>query len=250
MIPIFKSHYSLGRSILTLEHPDSMIEGGPDSIVSLAKDNDLKEVFLVDHNMSGFLQAYKNLKDNDIKLIFGLRLNVCADMSEKSEEELQKTFKYMFLSKTTEGYKKLIKISTEASRNGFYYEPRIDFKTLKKYWNDKDLMLVVPFYDSFLFKNTLCNSICIPDFTFAKPTFLLEDNDLPFDKIVQDKVKEYTDKNNFDLEAAKSIFYAKEKDFKAYITFRCINNRTSLNKPNLDHMCSNKFSFETWQKKS
>ena len=250
MIPIFKSQYSLGRSILTLENPDSLIDGGPNSIVKIAVDNDLKEVYLVDHNISGFLQAYKNLTENNIKLIFGLRLSVCADMSERSESELHKTCKYVIFSKNTNGYKRLIKISTDASRNGFYYEPRIDFKTLKKYWDNDDLMLAAPFYDSFLFKNTLCSSICIPDFTFTDPTFFIEDNDVPFDGIIQDKVKEYVKANNFDLQKAKSIFYTKEEDFKAYLTFRCINNRSNLNKPNLDHMCSDKFSFESWKEQN
>tara|TARA_Y100000310_G_C20390285_1_gene672416 strand:- start:232 stop:573 length:342 start_codon:yes stop_codon:yes gene_type:complete len=111
-------------------------------------------------------------------------------------------------------------------------------------------MLAVPFYDSFLFKNTLCNSICIPDFTFTDPTFFIEDNDVPFDKVIQDKVKEYIEANNFDLQKAKSIFYAEEEDFKAYLTFRCINNRSTLNKPNLDHMCSDKFSFESWKEQA
>jgi DNA polymerase III alpha subunit len=47
----------------------------------------------------------------------------------------------------------------------------------------------------------------------------------------------------------KSIFYKNEEDFKAYLTFKCINKRTTLSKPNIDHMCSNEFSFESWNEK-
>jgi len=46
--------------------------------------------------------------------------------------------------------------------------------------------------------------------------------------------------------ARVSIIITRE-DFKAYLTFRCINNRTTLNKPNLEHMCSTEFSFESWK---
>ena len=65
VIPLFKSHFSIGKSILTLK-PESEVDNGPDSIVQIAKDNKLKKVFLVEDCFSGFLQAYKNLKSIDI----------------------------------------------------------------------------------------------------------------------------------------------------------------------------------------
>ena len=61
VLPLFKSHYSLGRSILSLSPPDE--EGHrPNSIFDLVKEAGLKEFFLVDDSMSGFLQAYVNSK--------------------------------------------------------------------------------------------------------------------------------------------------------------------------------------------
>tara|TARA_Y100000592_G_C5481893_1_gene326134 strand:- start:8863 stop:9624 length:762 start_codon:yes stop_codon:yes gene_type:complete len=248
MIPLFKSQYSLGRSILTLESKESLLDEGPDSIVDLATQSSLKEVYLVDDCMSGFLQAYKNLSQENIKLIFGLRISICADMSDRSEEQIKKTSKYIIFCKNVEGYKRLIKISTNASREGFYYHPRIDFKSLRDFWDDDLLMLCVPFYDSFLHNNLLKGNVCVPEFTFTNPTFFTEDNTLPFDNLLKEAVSKYANMNNFEIQQTKSIFYAKEEDFKAYLTFRCINNRSTLDKPNLDHMCSSKFSFETWRK--
>ena len=88
IIPLFKSHYSLGRSILTLEADSS--EGGPDSIPKIAKEEGLKEVFLVDDSMGGFLQAYTNLKEIGVKLNFGVRITVCQDLNTKNEDSLQR----------------------------------------------------------------------------------------------------------------------------------------------------------------
>ena len=246
VLPLFKSQYSLGRSILTLEGADASVEGGPDSIIDLAIANKMSKVFLVEDSMSGFLQAYKNLADQKIKLAFGLRITVCPDIDEKTEESRHKSCKYVLFCKNENGYHALIKIASDSSRLGFYHEPRIDFATLQKYWND-DLSLCIPFYDSFLHKNLLTNSVCIPNFDFTQPTFFFEDNDLPFDFLIQDKLKDYCYKNNYDLINAKSIFYAKKKDFKAYLTFRCVNNRSTLDKPNLDHMGSDEFSLESWE---
>ena len=45
-IPLFKSHYSLGRSILTLSNEDNGDKVAPDSIIDICKKNKLKEFFL------------------------------------------------------------------------------------------------------------------------------------------------------------------------------------------------------------
>ncbi len=140
ILPLFKSHYSLGRSILTLSPPEEKREG-PDSILDIVKEQEMKQFFLVDDSMSGFLEAYVNSKELETKLIFGLRIIICEDMQEKTPESLEKGSKYVILAKNTDGYKRLIKISSDASRNGFYYKPRIDFPTLKKYWSEKALTL-------------------------------------------------------------------------------------------------------------
>ena len=47
MLALFKSHFSIGKSILTLDDPITHKEGGADSIFSIAKENNLKEVVLV-----------------------------------------------------------------------------------------------------------------------------------------------------------------------------------------------------------
>jgi DNA polymerase III alpha subunit len=243
-LPLFKSHYSLGKSILTLENPEDAMEDGPDSIIDLCKKNDIKHFFLVDDNMSGFLQAYVNSKENDLQLSFGLRISVCSDMEKKEKDVSQKeTCKYIILAKNVEGYKRLIKIFSLAAQKGFYHVPRIDFEHLKKLWNEKDLCLCVPFYDSFIHKNFLEGNHCIPDFSFAEPVFFIEKNDIPFDHLILKRVLEFT-KNKYKTQKTKSIFYSEKKDFKAYLTFRCINKRSTLDKPQLDHMCSDEFCLE------
>jgi hypothetical protein len=59
IVPLFKSHCSLGRSILTLDKPkDEKNPEVSDSVFDIASEEGLKEVFLVEDNMTGFLQAY------------------------------------------------------------------------------------------------------------------------------------------------------------------------------------------------
>jgi len=244
MIPLFKSHYSLGRSILTLENKDEA-DDYPDSIIQIAKQNNLKEIFLIEDNMSSFLEAYTNTKLNNIKLNYGLRVSITESINDKSDESRQKTSKIIIFFKNKKGHELLTKLFSIAAKTGFYYEPRLDYETLNKNWTD-DLILAVPFYDSFIFNNTLRNSICIPQFNFTKPIVFIENNDLPFDVIVKDKMERYAKENDLELYKVKSVYYNKRKNFKTYLTFRCINNRSILNKPELEHMSSNEFCFESY----
>lgn len=252
MLAIWKSHYSLGHSILTLEKFGKSIPGGPDSIVDLAVAENLKTVVLVEDNFTGFLEANQNLSEKNIKLIYGIRFNITEDLNKKDEASFEKTSKIIVFIKNERGYKRLIKIWGEANHNGFYYEPRLDFNCLKKYWNEDELSLAVPFYDSFLFNNTLKFASCVPDFSFTKPVFFLEDNGVPFDYLVAAKVNAYCKSNDYKIIPAKSIYYAKRSDFKSYLTFRCIHNRKSFNKvslenPSLEHCSSSEFCLESWK---
>jgi len=96
VLPLFKSHYSLGRSILTLENSETAPDEA-DSVFDICKENEMNEVVVVDHNMSGFLQAYQNSKDLNIKLIFGVRLTICNDMSQKDADSLKTNNKIIIL---------------------------------------------------------------------------------------------------------------------------------------------------------
>jgi DNA polymerase-3 subunit alpha len=247
MIPLFKSHYSLGRSILTLEDKLER-DDYPDSIIQIAKENKLKEIFLVEDNMSSFLEAYTNCKNNGIKLNYGLRISVTESMLDKSEESRAKNSKLILFFKNKKGYESLTKLFSIGAKDGFYYEPRLDYTTIKSNWSD-DLIIGVPFYDSFIFNNTLRNSICVPQIDFTKPVVFIEQNELPFDSLVKDKMLSFAEKNKLEVFNAKSIYYTDRKDFKTYLTFRCINKRTILNKPELEHMSSNEFCFESWKNK-
>jgi len=249
-IPLFKSHYSIGKSILTLDKPDGLDKSGPDSIIKICKDNSLKEACLVDDTMSGFLQAYVNCRESKINLKFGLRMTFCSDINCKEKESEDTNHKLIIFAKNQDGYKKLIKISSTASTVGYYNGPRYDLNLLSEEWDDDKLILAVPFYDSFLHQNTLNHKQCLVNFSFTKPIFFIEDNDLPFDYILNNKVNDYCGEE-IQKQNVKSIYYKNKSDFKSYLSFKCLTfyqggRKKTLSRPNFDHMCSEEFCFESW----
>ena len=86
---------------------------------------------------------------------------------------------------------------------GFYYRPRMDFENLKKLWSNDDLVLAVPFYDSFIYKNLLTYNACVPDFSFTEPVFFTENNSLPFDNLI----KEYKNKIHLKTKVVYNVMY-------------------------------------------
>ena len=122
MIPLFKSHYSIGNSILTIEE---------------IFEKDLDKIVLVEDSMTGFRKAKKESENLKKQLLFGLRLNVASENNSS---------KLIFFAKNNEGIDSLRRIYTKTytEQDGIY---KIDLKDLK------GIKTVVPFYDSFLHKS-------------------------------------------------------------------------------------------------
>jgi DNA polymerase III alpha subunit len=242
-VPLWTSHYS-GRSILTLDKESS--EVGPRSILDLCKKNNIKDVYLVESAMTGFLEAYTNCKELDLNLRFGLKLIITDDASGK-EDSLKNESKIILFIKNSKGYKDLIKVWAWAYENGFYYVPRIDWKNFNKLITN-NLIVAFPFYDSFVAKNTLTFSEIIPSLNARQHTFFVEENGLPFDGIIKEALEVYCYADHgCTLTSAQSIFYEKAENFKAYQTFRCILNKSKLAKPELTYMSSDTFNLERWK---
>ena len=72
------------------------------------------------------------------------------------------------------------------------------------------------------------------------------DNLVAFDPILKDKIKSFSD-GKYEIQDAKSIYYKNKDDFMAYLTFRCIDKRTTWEMPNLENLHSDEFSFESWK---
>jgi DNA polymerase III alpha subunit len=244
MIPLFKSHFSIGKSILTLSEEESA--GKSDGIFNIAKNNGLTEVVLVEDSLTGFLEAAKRSGDLGMQLVFGLRVTACDTHSTEKD-----CHKVVVFAKDDEGCKLLNKVYTKAFEREL---GAIEMDELASIWNDEHLKLVIPFYDSFIFNNTMSFSNCVPDFNFTSPTLFIEDNHLPFDTLIKERVQKFASKKSLSTEAAKTIYYKNRDDFEAFQTYKCTCNRTgwggravSIQKPNLDHCGSREFCVESWK---
>ena len=246
MLPLFKSHYSVGKSILTLAPPNGAENTeGSVSVFDIAQAHDLKEIVLVEDSLVGFLEAHKQSKSLGIPLRFGLRISMCDDLSQTKGS----SHKIIIFAKNGDGCLLLNRLYSLAQTKG---AGRLDPAGLEQYYNPTDLQVVIPFYDSFLFHNTFSYSDpCLLDHSFFSPTFFIEKNNLPLDSVLEEAVRNYAGEN-FPTFLVKSIYYESRNDFEAYQAYKCICGRgfsskaKTLDMPNLDHCGSPEFCFESY----
>lgn len=249
IVPIFSSQYSIGKSTLTLDKPEDINVNRPISIFSMAKHYKLSEVFLVDNRIGGFIEAYENSKKAEVPLRFGIKLVVCNDINEKTEESLKTEHKVIvWLKNTKNAAASLNRIYSKAWTDGFYYCGRIDMKNLLNLWDD-DLKLSIPSYSSFLHNNLLKGHQCVVDFYKLKPTIMWSDMNLPFDSLIKETHINYAKNNNLELQEIHPIRFFDKKRFYSYNVFRCIANRSLISKPQLDQFGSKEFNFESYMNK-
>ncbi len=255
ILPLFGSHYSLSAQggILTLQESGKAKPGAALSVFDCAKQAGLKDVVVIDDRIDGLVQGFKVAQKEKVKLCFGIKMVVCADAEDKSDASLSTESKIVVFCRNGEanaegipkGYSKLVSIWNRASIKGHYYQCRTSWQWLKEQWSD-DLMLGLPFFSSFLARNTLSFNRVVPDLPAQPWVFREVESELPFARLIDSAIDRYAKDNPCQVVPSKTIYYAKKADFLPYQVLRCIGNRSSWDSPSIDHLGSDAFSFEDY----
>ena len=115
------SHYSLLDGVGKLE-----------TLIARAKELGQSALAITDHgNMYAALEFYQKARDAGIKPIVGYEAYVAPrSRFDKTEKTM---FHLTLLAMNEQGYKNLLKLSSLAYTEGFYYKPRIDADLLEKH---------------------------------------------------------------------------------------------------------------------
>ncbi|MFN3781742.1 MAG: DNA polymerase III subunit alpha, partial [Candidatus Kapaibacteriota bacterium] len=108
-----------------------------DDLIQAAVSNGHDSVALTDHGvMFGAMEFYQKAKKRGIKPIIGFEAYLATGSRfDKTAGKTKKKNYYhiLLLAKDKQGYKNLMKLTTLAHLEGFYYKPRIDKELLEKY---------------------------------------------------------------------------------------------------------------------
>src|SRR5437762_3069929 len=121
-------------------HTDySMLDGACDveKLVHRVKELGMPAVAMTDHgNIFGAVEFVDAAEKAEVKPIVGCELYVCKKDDHRIERTPPDGDTYnhlLVLAENEEGYRNLIKITSEASMHGFYYKPRVSKKFLAEH---------------------------------------------------------------------------------------------------------------------
>jgi len=131
---------------LHLHSQYSLLDGGNrlDRLVKRVKELGMDAVAVTDHgNLHSCAEFYKLAKKEGIKPILGIEAYVAPDVDGRESDRTFKEytgvsdggFHLVLLAENQAGWQNLIKLSSDAYLNGFYFKPRMDKGTLTQ-WAD------------------------------------------------------------------------------------------------------------------
>ncbi|MEI6352388.1 MAG: DNA polymerase III subunit alpha [Candidatus Nomurabacteria bacterium] len=119
-------HYSILKSLPQIKQ-----------LVKKASELGMPSLALTDYNnMYGAIEFYKACKDKNIKPILG------AEIDFRTENNLKKKFKLVFLAKSGAGYKSLMNIVSLAQMKD-RLDPHVDLKMLKENFNQESDLVIL-----------------------------------------------------------------------------------------------------------
>lgn len=236
---LFRTHYSTGKGIIQANPHKENDEAKTLNLASLCLKHKISQCFVVDNDLGGIRPIYDSLESAGIPLVFGYRVSFTSCL--ENEDGMHKN---IIFAKSQIGYEKLIDLATQASCDFFKDCPRLTYDYYHSVAGE-DLVLAIPFYDSFLHRNAVYGQQCVPDFRGLKPPFFVEENELVIDKPLRRMVESYCASNGNEVIESQTVYYEKPSDILAYQARRAMHriqgSARTLEKPEMPHFNSDKF---------
>src|SRR5206468_2696710 len=105
------------------------------ALIDYVQSSGMQAVAMTDHGtLSGAIEFYKAATEAGVKPIIGMETYVAArTLHDKDPSKDKPNYHLILLAMNNTGYQNLMRLSTTANLEGFYYKPRIDHALLEKY---------------------------------------------------------------------------------------------------------------------
>lgn len=219
----------------------SLLDGAMaiEELVKLAHKYEMDALAITDHgNLFGAIEFYKIARARGIKPIIGIETYV-APRSHKDQSRDSKipesSFHLTLLCENETGYKNLIKLSSIAYLEGFYYKPRIDKELLKTYHQgliglSGCIRGEIPYRINMGDLNGAESALQEYQEIFGKDNFYIEIMQLGLknEKETIDKLLELSRKYDAPPVATNDCHYFSPDDYKAHDVLLCIGTKKTL----------------------
>ncbi|MFA6422994.1 MAG: DNA polymerase III subunit alpha [Patescibacteria group bacterium] len=206
--------------------------GKIDDVLEKCKEYGMDSCAITDHGtMYGVIEFYQKALKAGIKPILGVEVYVAPRTLKDKVPKIDGTpYHLILLAKNFDGYQNIMKLVSIAHLDGYYYKPRVDKETLKKYSSgiiasSACLAGEIPHYAAL--QNDETTEKIIQEYVeiFGKDNFYLELQHHPLIKkqqIVNDTLIKMSKKLGIGLIATNDVHYINKDDAEAQDVLLCI----------------------------
>ncbi len=235
-------------------------------LVKKAKEWNVPAIAQTDHgNMFGAIDFYMRCKEAGIKPLLGSEIyftpgsrhdrispKKAKTLGAQDEQESSYQIHHLILlCKDNQGYENLCQLLSKAYLEGFYYKPRIDLELLSQY---KEGLICTTAclkgevgYNFFTDQDEKAITAIKKLHNLFGDDFYLEiqENGLPEQKPVNEKVVAYARANNIQLVATNDCHYMTPEDATAQEVLLCVQTQKTFADENRMRMTTNEFYFKS-----
>ena len=232
----------------------SLLDGAcrTDKMIAKAKEFGMSAVAMTDHgNMFGVIDFYNKAKREGVKPIIGIETYIINHEFDDANAKKDIRHHLVLLAQNLQGYKNLIKLSSKAYLDGFYYKPRINKRLIAEYsegiiclsaclkgeiphlllsGNRQKAEDVVNFYKEIF-----------PDKFYIE----IQNHGIEEEKIVSPMLIELAKDTNTPLVVTNDCHYINRKDAEAHDVLLCIQTGKSLSDSNRMKYNTNQLYFKS-----
>jgi DNA polymerase III subunit alpha len=223
-------------------HTDySLLDGACDveKLVDRVADIGQKAVAITDHgNIYGAVHFFDAAKKRGIKPILGCELYVCKKEDHRADPQGDDYNHLLVLAENEEGYRNLVRITSEASLHGFYRKPRISKKYLAEHSSGLigfSGCLAGEFCENLMAGNYNAARATAAQYQdiFGKNNFFLEiqDQGLELEKKIHADMFKLEKDLDIPLVATNDSHYLCEDDHHAHEVLLCVQTAGSIHDP-------------------
>lgn len=231
----------------------SLLDGAAriEKLVKTCKEYGMTACAITDHgNMYGCVTFFDACTKAGIKPIFGCEFYVADDLFEKNGKS--KNSHLILLAKNRTGYLNLCELNTIAFRDGFYYKPRIDYKTLEKYSEGVIALSACIAGDipQYIIKGEYqkAEDLVLWFKKVFKDDFYLEiqNHGLEEERIVNRKLHEFSERFGIKLVATNDVHYIYKEDSVVQDVLMCVQMGKTYDDPNRLKFTGEEFYLKTY----
>ena len=232
----------------------SLLDGATkiDSLFDRCKELGMPAVAITDHgNMYGAYQFFLKGREKGVKPIIGCEFYIVDDLTVKSGKVMGDFNHLILLARDNRGYKSLVKLNSIAFVDGFYYKPRIDFKTLSRHADG--LICLSACLAGELPRLIMDGRLADAEKTALKYKALfgeyyyleLQDHGIPEQKLVNARLIEMSKKLGIPLVATNDVHYLRREDAEVQDVLMCIQMQKTLDDKNRMKFSTDEFYLKS-----